>query len=198
MRRSASSTRSTSSSSSRARSAASVRRDAEQASLQDHQLAAGLADVEPGLLQGDADLPAHRVGIGGHVDPGDACVAGGERHERRQHPDGRRLAGTVRPEEAEDLAALDMQVDAAHRLDVATAAGVVLDELLSFHRKGHEPTRSSLITGSRDASVLSNMNLLLVPGSRHLIETERHREVIAAAARCRRVMIPAASVASLA
>ena len=137
MRRSASSTRSTSSSSSCARSAASVREHTEEAGLQDHQLATGLADVEPGLLQGDADLPAHGVGIGGHVDPGDACAPGRDRHERRQHPDGRRLAGTVRPEEAEDLAALDMQVDAAHRLDLAAAAGVVLDELLSFHRKGH-------------------------------------------------------------
>ncbi len=117
-------------------------RHAEQPGLQDHQLAAGLADVEPGLLQGDADLPPHGVGIGGHVDPGHARAPGRDRHERRQHPDGRRLAGPVRPEEAEDLAALDMQVDAAHRLDRAPTAGVVLDELVGFYRERHGSTVS--------------------------------------------------------
>jgi hypothetical protein len=43
------------------------------------------------------------------------------------------------PEEAEDLAALDLQVDATHRFDRTTAVAVVLDELLGFHRQGHEP-----------------------------------------------------------
>ena len=35
--------------------------------------------------------------------------------------DGRRLAGAVRPEEGEDLAALDLEVDAGDRLDLAVA-----------------------------------------------------------------------------
>ena len=53
--------------------------------------------------------------------------------ERRQHPHGRRLAGAVGPEEAEDLAGLDPQVDAAHRLDDARPAAVVLDQPLGLH-----------------------------------------------------------------
>ena len=115
-------------------------RAAEQPGLQDEQLAAGLARVEPGLLQRDADLPAGGVRIGGHVDAGDARRARRDRHERRQHPDGRRLAGAVRSEEAEDLAGIDLQVDAAHGFDRAAAAGVVLDELFGFHRESHDPT----------------------------------------------------------
>ena len=70
-------------------------------------------------------------GSPGDVHAGDARRAGGDRQQRRQHPHGRRLAGAIRPQEAKDLAALDPQVDPAHRLDVA----VVLDQPLGLHRR---------------------------------------------------------------
>ena len=154
IRRSAASTRSTSSSSSAARSPAAEREAAEQPGLQDEQLAAGLARVEPGLLQRDADPPPGRVGIGGHVDTGDVRRARRDRHERRQHPDGRRLAGPVGPEEAEHLARGDLQVDAAHRFHHAAAAAVVLDELVGIHRESHD---SSLWRATDSPSPLARL-----------------------------------------
>ena len=63
-------------------------------------------------------LLARAVGVAGDVDAGDARAAGGDRQQRGEHPHGRRLAGAVGPEEAEDLAGVDVEVDAAHRLDV--------------------------------------------------------------------------------
>ena len=80
-----------------ARRRPSARGHAEQPRLQDEQLAPGLARVEPGLLQRDADLAARRVGVA-------------RRRRRRRRcalPDvidssvvsilhGRRLAGAVR------------------------------------------------------------------------------------------------------
>ena len=105
--------------------------------LQDEQLAPGLARVEPGLLQRDADPAARRVGLA--------------RRRRRRR---RARCPTVidssvvsirtvvdlpapfGPEEAEHLAGLDPQVDAAHGLDVAASAGVVLDEAFGFN-SGH-------------------------------------------------------------
>ena len=49
---------------------------------------------------------------------GDARAAAGRARERAQHVDRRRLAGAVGPEEAEHLAARDLEADAAHRLDL--------------------------------------------------------------------------------
>ncbi len=94
--------------------------------MQDEQLAAGLARVEAGLLQRDADLAASAVRVARDVDAGDLGAAGGDRQQRREHAHGRRLAGPVGPEEAEDLAGGDLEVDAADGLDRALAARVVL------------------------------------------------------------------------
>ena len=52
---------------------------------------------------------------------GDAGVAAGRLDQRAEHRDRRRLAGAVGAEEAEDLARRDLEVDAAHRLDLAVA-----------------------------------------------------------------------------
>ena len=87
--------------------------------LQDQQLAAGLARVEPGLLQRDADPRAHRVGVARRR----------RRRRRARCPDvivssvvsilhGRRLAGAVRAEEAEDLAGARRAGRPPHRLHV--------------------------------------------------------------------------------
>ena len=56
-------------------------------------------------------------GVAPEVDAGDRGLAGRRREERREHAQGRGLAGPVGPEEAEDLAGADVQVDAAHGLD---------------------------------------------------------------------------------
>ena len=50
------------------------RAEAEQAPVQDEQLAAGLARVEAGLLERDADPAAGAVGIAGDVDARDLGV----------------------------------------------------------------------------------------------------------------------------
>ena len=70
--------------------------EAEEPTLEDEQLAPALALVEPGLLQGDADLGPHPRRVGGDVDAGDGRLAGGDRQQGRQHPDGGGLAGAVR------------------------------------------------------------------------------------------------------
>jgi hypothetical protein len=50
-----------------------------------------------------------------------------------EHPHRRRLPCPVGPEEAEDLARLDAQVDAAHRFNDSGPALVVLDQLLCLY-----------------------------------------------------------------
>ena len=158
MRRSAASSSSTSASSSSARSAASVGREPEQPALQHQQLAAGLARVEPGLLERDADPPAHRVGVAGDVDAGDARAARRDRQQRGQHLDGRRLAGAVRAEEAEHLAGLDAQVDPAHGLDVAI--GLDQRPRLDGGRRFRSCSWASDRPGCRNSSPLSSRKLL--------------------------------------
>ena len=58
----------------------------------------------------------------------DAGAAAGRAQERRQHADGGRLAGAVRAEEAEDLAFLDVEVDAVDGADVGREAHERLGE----------------------------------------------------------------------
>ena len=103
--------------------------------MQDEQLAAGLARVEAGLLEGDADLAAGAVRIAGDVNAGDLRTAGGDRQQRRQHPHGGRLAGAVGAEEAEDLAGVDLQVHAPDGLDLVVAR-VGLHQLLGQDGRG--------------------------------------------------------------
>ena len=63
--------------------------------------------------------------------PATRALAAVRSQQRAQHLDRRRLAGAVRAEEAERLAARDVEVDAAHRLDVAEA----LDEAADRDRR---------------------------------------------------------------
>jgi len=113
-----------------------IRAQPEQPPVQDEQLAACLAGVEAGLLERDADPAAGFVGVAGDVDARHLRPAGGDRQQRRQHPHGGRLARPVGAEEAEDLAAGDLQVDAADGLDRALATAVVLDQALGANRRG--------------------------------------------------------------
>ena len=57
--------------------------------------------VDGGVLAGHADLSARFGGIGEHVDPGDDGRAGVGAQQRREDAHGGRLAGAVRPEQAE-------------------------------------------------------------------------------------------------
>src|SRR5687768_15590258 len=93
------------------------------------QLAAGLARVEPRLLQRDADAVANPIRVAGHVDARHRCTAGGDRQKRREHPHRRRLAGAIRAEKAEDLAWLNLEIDSANSLDGIVAAPICLDQV---------------------------------------------------------------------
>ena len=104
--------------------------------MEDQELATGLARIEAGLLEGDADPPADAVGVRGDVDAGHLGAACRDREQRRQHPDGGRLAGPVGAEEAEDLTGPDLQVHAADGLDgLVLAAVVVLHQALGEDRR---------------------------------------------------------------
>ena len=59
---------------------------------------------------------------------GDARAAAVGRQQRGQHAERRRLAGAVRPEQAEDLARLDRERDAVDGGDLAEPDDEVVDE----------------------------------------------------------------------
>ena len=88
-----------------------------EAALDDQLVAAGDRGVRAAALGHVADALAHALRFADEVHARDAGLAARRREERRQHAQGRRLAGAVGPEEAEDLAAFDPQVHPAHRLD---------------------------------------------------------------------------------
>src|SRR5206468_7165832 len=67
---------------------------------------------------------------------GDACLAAGGAHEADGDLDKRRLAGAVRPEQADELAFADGEVDAAQRLN----RPVALLEIADGERVGHSGT----------------------------------------------------------
>src|SRR5204863_8820691 len=70
-------------------------------------------------LRDHANRMADAVRLPDDVVAVDEGAAGGRRQERRQHPDQRRLAGAVRPEQAEDRAVLDGETDPVHGGEVA-------------------------------------------------------------------------------
>ena len=104
-------------------------------------LATGQAVVE-GELAGDvADASMDRDRIGARLDAEDERAAAGRADQVEEGPDGRRLAGTVGAEEAEDLALADLEVD----VDDAEVAAVVLGELLGLDDGRH--ARSFALAG---------------------------------------------------
>ena len=82
--------------------------------------AAALGDV--------ADAPAHRDRRAAEIVSGDDGVARARGEQRREHPQRRRLAGAVGAEEADDLACIDVDVDAANGLDSTRAGGEALGQ----------------------------------------------------------------------
>ena len=61
--------------------------------------------VERETLRHVADARACLGGRAQQVGAGDACLAAGGAQQAAQHPEDGRFAGTIRPEQAEDLAA---------------------------------------------------------------------------------------------
>ena len=63
-------------------------------------------------LRDDADKPPRMGRVLNHIDSLDAHGAAGRQRARGGNRDGGRLAGSVRPQQSEDLALLQLQVDA--------------------------------------------------------------------------------------
>jgi hypothetical protein len=101
-------------------------------------LEAGQVLVNGGVLSGEADVRAQSGALVEDVEAGDAGRAVVGTEERREDAHGRRLAGAVRPQEPEDGPAVDAEVDAAQRVDVAVALAQSLrldGGLLGHHSK---------------------------------------------------------------
>jgi hypothetical protein len=94
--------------------------------------------VDRRILTGQPDLLPNLRRVADDVEAHDTRRALVRRQQRRQDPHGRRLAGAVRAEQPEDAPTLDVEVDAAQRLDVAVA--LVQAGCLDSGGGGHCPT----------------------------------------------------------
>ena len=75
-----------------------------------------------------------------------ADLAGRGPRQPEHHVDGRGLAGAVRPEERDDLALLELEVDAAHGLDVAEGLGHPRERDRRHSRGGVGPGELALLS----------------------------------------------------
>ena len=134
--RSAASAIPTSSSSSVERVAQVAAAHALDAALEHQVLAAGAELVDAGVLRDVADRAPHGVLLAAHVVPGHrgrAFVGVGQRDE---HAHGRRLAGAVRAEQAEDLSFAHAERDAVQRLHLAVALAQRVDDDRIHRQRG--------------------------------------------------------------
>ena len=116
----------------------------------DHQLAAaGLGRVRGTALRHVADPAADLLRILGEVGAGDGRRPAGGLEERREHAQGRRLAGAVGAEEAEDLAGPDLEVHAAHGLDILPLAADLErpPQLVGLDHQGHRARSCGVYAG---------------------------------------------------
>ena len=104
------------------------------AALEHQVLAAGAVLVDARVLRHVADRAAHGVRLTTDVVAGDRGRALVRVRERDEHAHGRRLAGTVRAEQPEDLAFAHVERDAVECLDLAVALAQLLDDD-RFHRR---------------------------------------------------------------
>ena len=111
---------------------ASALREVVEAAEHPQVLAPGQVLVDGRVLAGEADRLAHRLRLAEDVEAGDACAAGVRLQQRRQDADRRRLARSVRPQQAEDGAFLHLEVDAVEGAHLALARAVDLDESFGF------------------------------------------------------------------
>src|SRR5262249_16947516 len=75
--------------------------------------------VDPRLLEGAAADAARGGRCRDDVEASEPRRPGGWDDGRRQHPDSRRFPGSVRAEQSEHLAGLDVEVDSLHGVDAA-------------------------------------------------------------------------------
>jgi hypothetical protein len=103
--------------------------DVVELGVESQVLLGGEVAVERGVLEDQADVPAHVVALGDDVEAADARGAGRGQRQGAEHVDRRALAGAVGAEEAEDLARRDGERHAADGLDLAVGLdeGVDLD-----------------------------------------------------------------------
>ena len=114
--------------------------------------ASGLGDV--------ADAAAYVLGLLDHVVAGHRRGAGRGPQQRRQHPQRGGLAGAVGPEEPDDLALLDVEVDAvdgAHLDLLAPLAG--LEGLYQPSRVDHPSASSLAVLSMRLCSRLNRISV---------------------------------------
>ncbi len=97
--------------------------EARQPGDQGQVLVAGSEVVERRELAGQADAAAHLVALADDVEPGDAGVPFVGDDQCRQHPHGRRLSRAVGPEEGEDAACRDSQIDPVDHSPAAVSLG---------------------------------------------------------------------------
>ena len=143
-------------------------------------------EVERELLAHVAEAPLPLLGVPGHVETAEADGRARARLEQaREHPDRRRLARAVGPEEAEDAAAGHVEADGVDGREVAEAARqpARLQEGLR-DRGAHAATPSSSLfstkTSSRDGESVSTSSGGTRPAS---CCADRVRELVADARR---------------
>src|SRR5207244_5221322 len=84
-------------------------------------------EVERIVLRHVTNAPPHFVGLSKHIQAGDARRAGTRRHETREDTHRRALAGAVRSEKTDDLAASDGKSQTVNRRVAGVALGQILD-----------------------------------------------------------------------
>jgi len=110
---------------------ANVGRDGVGVGVEAQVLLGAQVVVERRLLEHQSDRAAHVAPLQEDIEAVDHRRAGRWAQQRAEHVDGRRLAGAVRPEEAEQLALAHLERDARHRLErpEATRQGADLDHV---------------------------------------------------------------------
>ena len=116
-------------------------RNAVQLGEDDQVLLDAQLEVAGHRLRDDADRSAHAVGLVRDVEAVDARRAGGRRQQRREHPDERRLAGAVGPEQPEDLTVFDREADAVDGREVAELLDDLVDVDGGRHRRWQQHVR---------------------------------------------------------
>ena len=79
----------------------------------------------------------------------DLAGAGARLAEDRHHQ--RRLAGAVGADQGDDLAGIDLDVDALQRLDLAVSGAQAADREQGIGRRSHDPVSITAIASSSSA-----------------------------------------------
>jgi len=107
-------------------------------------LSAGHELVERGVLEGHPENAPHRSRLGGDIHAVHEGRARGRAHQGGEDPHGGRLAGSIAPQQAEDLAPGDLEADALEGVDASRL--VPLGQLTNLD--GRLPRRETRYGGS--------------------------------------------------